>query len=160
MNNINVNDFGKYIWSKTIFSWGDNTTSTVYHVGYLGANGTGAVDSVNNLAGDITLTGNNIIFDETVENEDDKKTIREYINELEESLQAYADAAGSVKNVNGVEPVDGTVSIDASDIYIDKDEQVEEGEERQTLMDYLTSIEPSYATDAEIDALFEEEVGA
>lgn len=160
LNNISIQDYGKYVWSKTTFTWGNNATSVVYHVGYLGANGTGSVDSVNSLAGDVVLDGSNIFFDANEQDQEQKKTLQQYINDLEIALQGYADAAGSVKDVNGVSPINGTVSLDASDIYVDKDEEVEEGESRQTLMDYITSIEPVYATDAQIDALFEEEVGA
>ena len=154
LNNISAGDFGKYIWTKTTFLWGNNATSYVYNVGYLGSNGSGAVDSVNNLSGNIVLDGGNIFFDAGATTEE-KKTLQEYINNLEEDLQSYADAAGSVKNVNGIQPVEGTVSIDASDIVMDKEEQ-----ESQTLLQYINSKEPVYATDAEIEALFAEEVPA
>ena len=152
---------GKYLWSKTTFTWSDGTSKVVYNVGFIGANGTGAVRQVNGQAGDVSLDATNLMYDDSLEDVAQKETIKGHIDQLEINLQAYADAAGSVKDVNGVSPVNGTVTLDADDIYFNKDEEVEEGETRQSLKDYISTIEPVYATDAEILALFEEEgVGA
>lgn len=152
---------GKYLWSKTTFTWADGTSKVVYNVGFIGANGTGAVRQVNGQAGDVSLDATNLMYDDSLEDVAQKETIKGHIDQLEINLQAYADAAGSVKDVNGVSPVNGTVTLDADDIYFDKDEEVKEGETRQSLKDYISTIEPVYATDAQILALFEEEgVGA
>lgn len=57
---------GKYLWTKTELSFTDGSTSTVYSVGYIGANGTGSVKSVNGLGGEVTIDGRNIYVDSSM----------------------------------------------------------------------------------------------
>lgn len=62
---------GQYIWAKTVITWNDDDTSTVYNVSYVGANGTGSVHSVNTKSGDVVLYANDLTLNsstsETIE---------------------------------------------------------------------------------------------
>ena len=51
---------GQYLWSKTVLTFGDNTTTTYYSVSYIGVNGEGSVQSVNGSGGVVVLTGESI----------------------------------------------------------------------------------------------------
>ena len=55
---------GKYLWAKIELSWADTGHSTYYTVTYVGVNGTGSVDSVNNKGGDVILYGDDISLTE------------------------------------------------------------------------------------------------
>lgn len=46
---------GRFMWIKTIITWTDSSTSEIYSVSYIGANGTGSVNSVNSKGGDVVL---------------------------------------------------------------------------------------------------------
>lgn len=46
---------GKYLWCRTTTTWSNNTTTISYSVAYIGSDGSGAVNSVNNKAGDVVL---------------------------------------------------------------------------------------------------------
>ena len=48
------------MWTKTILTWTDDSQSVVYNVSYIGANGTGSVNSVNAKGGDVILYGSDI----------------------------------------------------------------------------------------------------
>jgi len=70
---------GKYLWARTTLTWTDTSTSVIYGVNYIGVNGTGSVDSVNGMSGNVVLDGNNIYIDNSATT---KKTIYTAINEL------------------------------------------------------------------------------
>ena len=55
---------GRYMWARTTYTWSNNTTNVVYVVSHIGANGTGTVDSVNGLSGDVVIDGKIIYVDE------------------------------------------------------------------------------------------------
>jgi len=47
---------GSYYWAKATITWNNGGTSIVYNVSYIGADGTGAVNRVNNKTGNVVLT--------------------------------------------------------------------------------------------------------
>lgn len=78
---------GRYMWIKTTFTWMNGSTTDQYSVSYIGANGTGSVNSVNGLGGDIILDGKNLYVDDTAS---EPVTIYERVNHLVTSQQIYA----------------------------------------------------------------------
>lgn len=51
---------GKYLWTKIVLTWMDNTTSVIYNVSYAGANGINSVTSINGKTGTVTLYATDI----------------------------------------------------------------------------------------------------
>ena len=89
---------GRYLWSKSTLTWGNATTSVIYSVGYIGADGVGAVNSVNAQSGDVVLHGSDIEL-----TEQDSTKVSAAINS-----KAPID---SPSFINGITVTSGTVTI-------------------------------------------------
>lgn len=46
---------GDFLWTRTVITYTDSTTATLYSVSYYGVDGSGAVNSVDGMSGDVTL---------------------------------------------------------------------------------------------------------
>lgn len=107
---------GNYLWSKMTITFGTGnnaTTSTFYSVGYVGAApGTGAVNSVNGITGEVTLTGYNL----KVNSANDAPTI---LNALTSVNSAIADKVVAY-DTSGSFPGTG---VDGN-LYISKDDNM------------------------------------
>lgn len=63
---------GRYMWSRMKYIWTNGNIDYFYNVAYIGANGTGSVNSVNGMGGDVILDGTGLyVYDGAV----DKETI-------------------------------------------------------------------------------------
>lgn len=51
---------GKYFWTRAKTTWSNNTTTTTYAVAYIGTDGSGSVNSVNNKVGNVVLSASDI----------------------------------------------------------------------------------------------------
>lgn len=62
----------KFLWIRMKYTWTNGRVDYFYNVSYIGANGTGSVNSVNGIGGDVILDGSNIYVDNNVQ---DKETM-------------------------------------------------------------------------------------
>ena len=74
---------GKFLWMRMKYTWTNGRTDYFYNVSYIGANGTGSVNSVNGLGGDIILDGTNIYIDDNAQT---KETVYNAIARLGTSI--------------------------------------------------------------------------
>lgn len=56
---------GRFMWIRTTYTWTNGHTDNFYNVSYIGANGSGSVDSVNGLGGNVILDSTNIYINES-----------------------------------------------------------------------------------------------
>ena len=85
---------GQFTWARTIITWLNNQVSKVYNVSYIGANGTGSVDSVNGKGGVVTLLGSDI----AVSANNTTRISTELDNKLNVSLKGVAGGLAELDN--------------------------------------------------------------
>ena len=57
----------RFLWMRMKYTWTNGRIDYFYNVSYIGANGTGSVNSVNGLGGDVILDGTNIYVDDNAQ---------------------------------------------------------------------------------------------
>ena len=71
---------GTWAWTKTVITFNNGNTTTLYSSAYQGLNGTGAVNTVNGVSpdgtGNVVITASNIAMS-------DNQSVQEHVNELE-----------------------------------------------------------------------------
>ena len=119
---------GKYLWTKVTLTWADQTTSDVYLVSYQGSDS--SIVSVNGMTGTVVLHGENVKI-----SANSNTTLKSYID-------SKASDVVSVNNLTGAVVLHGeNVKIDSSS--------------NKTVKAYIDEFQPDFASDSEIDALFE-----
>jgi len=85
---------GNFLWTRTILTWNDATSTTAYSVSRFGIDGTGAVSSVNNISpdsnGNIALEASNIPTN-------DSTSIQSHITQIESDI---SDAQGDIYDIS------------------------------------------------------------
>ena len=83
---------GKYLWTRVVLSWNNESPITFYSVSHYGSDGEGAVASVNGVApidGDVTVTANDILV------EADNVTVEAEIAKLKTAILHFTSQAVS-----------------------------------------------------------------
>lgn len=57
----------KFLWIRMKYTWTNGRIDYFYNVSYIGANGTGSVNSVNGIGGDVIIDGTNLFVDNSVQ---------------------------------------------------------------------------------------------
>lgn len=70
---------GRFMWIRMEYTWTNGHVDYFYSVSYIGVNGTGSVNSVNGLGGDVVLDGTNIYIDESAS---PKETMRNALTRI------------------------------------------------------------------------------
>lgn len=73
----------KFLWMRMKYTWTNGRVDYFYNVSYIGANGTGSVNSVNGIGGDVLLDGTNVYVDDSAQT---KETIYGAITRIGEAL--------------------------------------------------------------------------